>query len=402
MSTDYSTYATTTTHLTSAKRTLWETKLLKKALEYLVAPKFATTRVLGPGEAGTLRLNKILRAARQTTQDTEGYAYGIADAKHFVTNYIDVTPEKWGDSFVWTDDTEMEVFIKQPDKMEEVADQMARSLEHRFQQLIATQCMRYRIDGDTDYLKTGTVDSATSSTVTDAEFAAADFTGGYITVTNAEGPGYDESRNVTAHNTGTNVATVAFTNLLTTASKIWSCVGTGIVGTDVMSTDALLAVAYLHRKLGTDVFPNGTLNGFMHAEQEYDLWKNDTLWKDTAKYVEASRYRNYKLVRWLGNEFLIGSELHREDVDGTSNDAGVVYVAPIFGQKAYSVVHWGLKMGSFKGYPVKFVYKEGPDSADLRDNFRGISWKSKVVLYVQRGTSVIGLMTGAGAPTVLI
>lgn len=401
MSTDYSAYATTTTHLSSAKRTLWETKLLKKALEYLVAPKFATTRVLGPGEAGTLRLNKLLRAARQTTQDTEGYAYGIADAKHFVSNYIDVTPEKWGDSFVWTDDTEMETFIKQPDKMDEVADQMARTLEHRFQQLIATQCMRLPIDLSTSAIAAGTVAAADATTVT-LETTAIDFNGGFLTMTNAEGPAYDESHQITAFNTSTEVATATFTNTPTTASKYWAATGATMTGTDYMSTNGLLVAAYLHRKLGTEVFPNGTLHGFMHAEQEYDLWKNDTLWQDTAKYVEAARYRNYKLVRWLGNEFLIGSELHREDIDGTSNDAGAVYVAPIFGQKAYSIVHWGLKMGSFKGYPVKFVYKDGPDSADLRDNFRGISWKSKVVCHVQRATSCLGVMTGVGAPTVYI
>jgi hypothetical protein len=358
--------------------------------------------VLGPGEAGTLRLNKLLRAARKTSQDTEGYVYGLADAKKFVSNYIDVTPEKWGDSFAWTDDTEMTVFIKQPDKMAEVADQMARTLEHRFQQLIAQQCMRYRIDGDTTYLKTGTVSAATATTVTLDTSDSDDLTGGWLTITNAQGPGYDESHQITAYNTTTKVATVTFTNTPTTGSKYWVNVGTGIATTDVMSTDALLVIAYLHRKLGSEVFPNGTLHGFMHPEQEYDLWKNDTLWKDTAKYVEASRYRNYKLVRWLGNEFLIGSELHREDVDGTSNDSGVVYVCPIFGQKAYSIVHWGLKMGSFKGFPVKFLYKDQPDSGDLRNNAKAISWKTKVVCYVQRATAVQGLMTGEGAPALLI
>lgn len=394
MSTDYSSYATTTTTFSSAKKIKWETELLKKAAGKLIAERFATTKVVGVGEAGTIRFNKLLRLAKKTTQDTEGYAYGLADAKYLTTNYIDVTPTKWGESFAFTDDVSIEAFITDADNQGEIANQVARSMEYQLQKTIATGGVRHRIDKDATYQVYGTCDSGSSAiALKDNALTQSDdaWNGGYATIINPEGPAYDETSAVSDFVASTDVAVVAFTNALTTASKYRMTVGTGIAATDVMTTTAIMDVRYLHRKYETMPFDSGTIRAFIDADQERDLMVDST-WSNSAIYDDSGRFGEYQMVRWLGTEFFIGSELYREDVDGTENQAsGVVHVAPFFGAKAYSTWRWGMGSGAFG---VKFEYKDGPDSGDLRNNFKVISWKSKHASKVMRATSVINLMTG--------
>lgn len=395
MSTDYSTTVTTTTSYSSAKRIKWETELLEKAKGMLLAEKFATTKVMAKGEAGTYRLNRLLRIAKKTTQDSEGTVYDISDSKKLSTNYIDIVPVEFGDSFTFSDDVSIETFITDPDNQEEISNQVARSLEYQIQKVIATQCLRHRIDNDATYSVSGTCDSGSSATVLkdNALTQIDDFwNGARATITNPAGPAYDETSGVTAWTASSDSGTVVFTNALTTGSKYKMVVGTGIVAGDKMTTAGLLLVRLLHRKLETQPFENGMLRAFIDAEQEYDLW-SDTVWSTSAQYDDSGRYSNYQLVRWLGHEFMIGSELYREDEDGTENQStGVVHIAPIFGKKAYSVIRWGMGMGTFG---VEWHYKDKADSGDLRNKVKAISWKSKFGARVTRSTSIVGLMTGA-------
>lgn len=394
---------TTTTHYSSAKRVKWETQLIQKAEARLLAEKFATTKVMGKGEAGTYRLNRLLRIAKKTTQDSESTLYTASDAKKLQTNYIDVTPMEFGDSFGFTDDVGIEAFITDDDNQNEIADQFARSMEYQVQKILATQGMRHRIDSDGTYQVSGTVTTANtagtsliSTSLTQADDA---WNGGYATITNPDGPGYDETSAITDFVASSDTATVAFTNGLTTDSKYRITVGTGLAASDVMTTDGLLDVRLLHSMLRTELFDGGTLNGFIHASQERDLW-DDTIWQNSAIYDDSGRFKNYQLVRWAGMNLYVGDELYREDVDGTENQStGVVHIAPIFGKKAYSVIRWGMGMGSFG---VQWLYKDQPDSGDLRNKAKFISWKSKFAARVMRATSVVNLMTGATSPNLLV
>lgn len=393
---------TTTTNYSSAKRIKWETQLLDKAKARLLAEKFATTKVMGKGEAGTYRLNKQLRIAKKTSQDSESTIYGMSDAGKLYTNYRDVTPMEFGDSFGWTDDVGVEAFITNPENQDEVADQFARSMEYQIQKIIATQCMRHRIDNSSTYTKSGTADatSTTTALVDAAVLSQADDTwnGGYVTVTNPEGQCYDETSAVTDSDQSSTNLTVSFTNTPDTTSKYRVVVGTGLSSTDILTTSGILFVNLLHSKLRTERFEGGTLRAFICPEQEYDLWA-DTTWANTAIYDDSGRYKNYKLVRWLGCEHFIGDELYREDADGTENQAtGAVAVAPYFGAKTYSIIRWGMGLGSFG---VEWHYKDKADSGDLRNKAKFISWKTKFAAAVMRSTSVIGLMTGNTSANVL-
>jgi hypothetical protein len=142
------------------------------------------------------------------------------------------------------------------------------------------------------------------------------------------------------------------------------------------------------------------LHGFLDAAQEVDLW-TDTDFINNANYDASQRYANYRLVRWLDQEHLISSNLYREDVDGTENQAsGVVYVSPIFGANSYCLIKWGTPGSGI--YGVKFYYVLEPDSENLTMNERYVSWKTSIGKAVLRSTSVIGLMTGATSQNVLI
>lgn len=407
MSTDYSAYLTTTTTYSTAKRIKWETDLLKKAEGRLVVEQFAAKPKVEKGEAGTLRFNKILRIAKQTTADTEGYAYGLADVKYLTSNKKDVTPTRWGDSFGFTDDVSIEAFITDEDNQNEIANQMARSHEYQALKTVSLYGLHHRVDKDSTYQKTFTVTvanaagtSLVSSGLDEADYVwgASAAAHGYATITNPDGPNYDETSLVTNFTASSDTAAVSFPNGLTTSSKGRIVRGTGLAATDVLTTAALLDVNHLHRLLETEPFDGGMFHGFIHADQERDLW-NDTTWSNTAIYDDSGRYADYRLVKWLGMRFLIASELYREDADGTENTTGVVYNSPIFGRNAYAIMRWGMGMGS---YGVKFEYKDQPDSNDVRNNVKVISWKSKHAIAVLRATSVITLMTGATSPNILI
>jgi len=394
---------TTTSNYDSAKRIKWETELMEKAANRLLIEKFATTKTIGKGEAGTLRFNKLLRLAKKTTQDSESTLYTAADAKRLLTNYIDVTPMRFGDSFGFTDDVSIEAFITDEDNKGEIATQFANSMEYQAMKVLCQGGMRQRADNDSTYTVSGTCDSGSSATalVDDALTQADDaWKGGYATSTKPTGQCYDETSPVSDFDAASDTATVAFTNTLDTTSKYRMVVGTGLTSSDIITTTNILYVNLLHTMLGTTRFKGGTLNAFIHPQQEHDLW-GDSVWADTAKYDDSGRYTNYKLVRWLGMNWHVGSNdvMYREDVDGTENQSGAVYIAPIFGAKAYSLLRWGQGHGDFG---VEWHYKDKADSGDLRNMAKFISWKAKFAAKVMRSTSVINLMTGATDANLLV
>ena len=392
---DASGSAANTTTLASAIRTKWETDLLAKAEGMLLADKFAVSKVMKRGAGGTLRINRLLRPAKVTSADTEGYLYDYDDAKQLTSNYIDLTPETWGDSFGFTAEGGIQSFISDPDNQHEISMQMARSLDYQLMKTMARGCLRHRIDKDGTYQVSGTTDSGSTTTIVDAarDEGSDVFGGGFLTIVNPEGPNYDVTRTVTSFAESTDtITTAAFNHANTTSSKYRMTVGTAIAATDILTITGLLDCAALHRKLETPKFSGGLYRAFIDAAQERDL-NDDSTSQNSAIYDNSQRFENYRLGRWLDIEFFVGSEIYREDVDSTENQStGVVYVAPVFGAKSYAAVRWGQGQGDFG---VDFHYVDKADSGNLRNGVNWISWSSRHARGVLRATSIIGLMTGA-------
>lgn len=394
--------ASTVTNLSDAQRTIWETKVLAVAEGMLVAEKFAQTKVLGRGAGGTWTVTKILRSPPDTSAATFGTRVAGSAAKNLSSNKIEITPELWQASFGFDDDVDIKIFYKDSDYIHTIGQHMANTLDKELIKTISQQCMRHRIDIDAGTnTESGPVTNASSTTV----FAATGFTtrvddywnGGFVTVVNPSGEGYDETQAVTDYDDAGGIAnreftTDAFTQGLDTTSNIHVVRGNSLAATDVLTSDGLLAVAGLHRKLETPKFPGGVLHGFIDAAQEADLWTDDDF-KGNASFDTRQRYAQYRLVRWLDQELLVSSNVYREDVVGVEAAAGVVYVAPIFGMGAYCLIRWGTPgAGSFG---VKFLHVTEPDSENLTMNERYISWKTSIGKKVLRSTAIIGLMTGA-------
>lgn len=387
--------ATSSTTYASTLQTKWQKQLLKTAAGYLVADRFANTQVMGVGEGSTVRLNRILRPAKKTSASTAGTLVAASSAKALTSNYIDITMEIWEDSFAFNEDVNIQSFVTSAQNRDVIANHMARTLDYRIISKMATQGLRWRVDNDATYQVTGTVDSASTTTVVDDALTQSDdhWNGGKLTILNPSGPGYDETAAVTDFVASSDTLTVAtFTNAPTSASKYSLTVGTNLAATDVLTTDALLYVAALHEKLETEKFDGGLLRMFIDPAQHRDLW-TDTTFKNSAIYDSSERFKNYRLGRWFDVEFLVSSEMYRESVAGVEDQAaGVVYVTPVFGANAYQVVRFGNGMGKFG---TKFHVVDKPDSQNLTLSATYLSWKGYFGAKVTRATSVIGLMTGA-------
>jgi len=402
--TDASSYGANTTTLASAIKTKWETDLLAKAEGMLVANKFAVSKVMGRGAGGTLRINRLLRPANVTSADTEGYLYDYDDAKQLTSNYLDLTPESWGDSFGFTAEGGIQSFIKDSDNQHEIAGQMARSLEYQLMKTMCTGCLRHLIDKDATMQVSGTADSGDTTSLIDDALTQSDdaWNGGFLTIVNPGGPNYDTTRqvvNFTASSDDVDFTGRAFNHAMTDESKYRMSVGTNLTSSDILTITGLLDCAALHRKLETPKFSGGVYRAFIDAAQERDL-NDDSTFTTSASYDNSQRYENYRLGRWLDIEFFVGSEIYRESVAGVEGiGTGAVYVAPIFGPKSYAAVRWGQGQGDFG---VKFHYVDEADSGNLRNNMSWISWSSRHARGVLRATSIIGLMTGATSLNVVI
>ncbi len=390
--------ATTVTNVAGSIPIKWRMEMLKTADGYLVADKFANTEVESEPTGNTVRINRVLRPAKQTTASTAGTLITASDATNLLTNYIDLTPEIWGESFGFNEDVSLQSILSSKHIRESVSNHMARSLDYQIMKKMSTQGFRYRNDGDTTYYSNGAVHAGGSTTTTQiSELTEADdfWNGGFLTITNPAGPAYDQTVKVSDFATSGDLLThAAFTTIATTASRGSVTVGTGIVATDKLVVGNLIKMAAFHEKFQTEKFDGGTIRSFISPDQKADLW-TDTGFTDSATYDDSGRFRNYTIVRWMGIEFMISSETYREDVDGTENQAtGIVYVAPFFGKNSYSVIRFGNK-GAGSKFGVEFIPVEEADSGNLRKSAKYLSWKGNFAAKVTRATSCIGLMTGA-------
>lgn len=402
--------STTATNVTTAIRTKWETDVLAIADGELVSSKFATTKIMGRGEGGTLKLNRLLRAAKQTSSATYGTLIAAASAKNLISNTVDITPTLWQDYFGFNEEVDLKAFFTDEDYKKTIGQQMANSLDYQCQKTLCRGIVRHR--GDANASATEQATSTVSGTPTTTSIVCPDLTGaintwngGFITVTNPEGPGYDETHLVDTWTlTTTTIALAAadaFTNAPTSASKVRVTVGTGLTTADIMKSNTaygLLGVAALHRKFETQKFPGGVLHGFLDAANEADLW-TDTNFINNANYDASQRFSQYRLVRWLDQELLITSNGYRESVAGVASETGAVYVSPIFGMGTYALVKWGMGQGD---YGVKFHIVDTPDSGNLTLNQRFVSWQAHVGMKVLRATSGVGLMTVPTSLNVLV
>lgn len=393
---------TSTTTFASAIITKHKKELLDYAKGMLVAPRFAVLDHEAKGEDGTVRWNKMLRLPKITSAGSEGTMFGYASARAASTNYIEASPSRFEDALAINEEVDIKSWIPSSAYREGVGNQIARTIEYQTIKALSTGCLRHRIDADTTYEVNGTVDSGSTTTIVDDALTQSDdaWNGGYVTFVNPEGPNYDVTALVSDFVASSDTVTHAtMKQTPSTSTKYHMAIGTALASTDVMSTAGMIASSGILETVQAPKFGGGIYRCFLDAAQHSDLWA-DTTFINSAIYDNSGRLESYRIGRWFDIEFYVASELYREGVDGTENQAsGAVHVAPIFGKGAYGLVYWG--NGGSK-YGVKIMYVDKPDSNNLTGVVRWISWKTYLAAQVLRATSVVGLMTGASAQPVVV
>jgi len=382
----------------SAVMDYYEPGLLKTAEGYLVASKFADRKYQTKGY-DTIRANKILRPGKTTSPLSEGQLYGPDDAGELFTNYIDCELQEWGHSFGFSKKVKFASFIKDKDNRDVIANHFARSMEFQVIKMMTLGALWHRVDYDTNYEVNGSCDagSDTGNAVDDALTQADNYwNGSMFTVPNADGPNYDQSRQVSTFTAASDKATfgTAFNHNLTTDSHYHLTSPGGLTSSDTLSTAALIRVAGMERVLETEPFRGGIYRAFIHADQENDLW-SDSVFQNSAIYDNSRRFQNYVLGRWFNIEFMISSELYRMGTDGTYSATGDVYAALIFGRHSYFVAHWGSGSANNNIFGIDWQIVDRPDSQNLLGMRNWIGWQGDCAMTVLRSTSIIGLLTGA-------
>jgi hypothetical protein len=391
-------YTDAATAYASAVITKHKKELLKVAQGRLGIARFAVKDKQSRGEDGTVKWNKILRLGKITSARTNEYdMFAYTSAQALTANYIDSSPVTYENSIGFTDKVDLVSWIKNADNRKVIANQVARTTEYYTMKAVCTGCLRHRIDKDTTYESSFTASgtpTTTSCNTSLTSYSDDDFNGGYACFTGPEGGAYDEATKVTDFAKSNGVLTMSGTHNapVATYSKGHIAVGTDIAATDTLSTAGLIRVSAMHEMLETEKFDGGVYRMMIDAKQHADLWA-DTTFLNSAIYDDSGRFKSLRVGRWFDIEFMVNSELYREDVDGTENQAtGIVHVSPVFGANSFACLHWG------DGDPVfgiDIFPVDNADSANLTKSRRWISWKGFFNVQVLRATSIVGLMTGA-------
>jgi hypothetical protein len=358
----------------------------------------------------TVRKNRIIRPADQTSALSEGSQYSDLTPKALKTEKIETTLVQMGDLFEFTDLVDLASAVYRDDIIQEVVDQYSRSLSYQIAKKAATECVRHRVDNDSTYEVNGTADSGSTTTLVDDALTQSDdaWNGGFCTITAPTGTNYDVTRKVSDFVASSDTVTLAaFNHAIDTTSKYHMAVGTGILATDVFSIAALIRARGSVGKMKIPRFDDGVYKMPINSEIHQDLW-SDSTFTNTAIYDDSKRYKSYNVGRWLDVLFPESEQVYREDVDGTENAAtGIVHVPVLLGKNMYDILHWGNAKGRGSGslkraLSVNVYLIDQPDSGNPLATKWWIGWKANYALMVNRATAGFGVMCGATAMPVTV
>lgn len=398
----------------AAVTTAITTKIQKKLLDKNVGDWMWAEwgQKTGPVEVGydTIRKNKIIQPADQTSTMTEGSQYSDFTAKALKTEKVEASFEQMADLFEFTDRVDLLSLVDRDDMIEEIARQYKRSLSRYVASHVATNCFRHRVDYDTTYEVTGTADSGSTTTLVDDALTQNDdaWNGGFCTITSPTSTNYGVTRKVSDFVASSDTVTLAaYNHAIDSTSKYKLTVGTGIAATDVFTITALIRVRGTMGKMQVPKFDDGTYIFPIDSEITADIW-SDTTFSNTAIYDDSKRYKNYDVGRWLDVVFPLCEQIYREDVDGTANwGAGTVRVPVCLGKNMYDILHWGNAKGRGgdalkRAFSVNVYLIDKPDSTNVVGAKWWVSWKANFAKMVNNGTHGIGLLCGATAMPVVV
>lgn len=245
----------------------------------------------------------------------------------------------------------------------ELANLAARQADYLVTTKLAANAYRVRADGDANFQKnvstTSDGNAGGTTLIASGLIGLGDdyFNGGYVTIRDVDAARLSresiyETRPITDFTSASGTITVspAFSSIIKSTCKIHVCTGTGVVSTDVLSTDVFAKVltrlvlnkARMFSGQPGELMPSARKGGsywgvLIDAHINYEFMTDDT-WTKLGIHQIAENLISGTGVKWMGCKIHGRTQAWREDVDGTENeDAGAVHLAHFLGQDAYGI-----------------------------------------------------------------
>lgn len=322
---------------------------VKQELQFRKAAQAASWKI-GKGEGKTIEWTQYLPKALVTSALGEG-ASGSEGS--FVTQIKQATLEQWGAYDKVSDYLEFtSIDPRVMGLMEVQGTQAGESIELETAKVWATTCgipMRADASATHAFYNVAVTSAGTSTTVIASALTQADhfFVGGKITI--ASGPGYGESRTITAFTASSDTVTVspAFDTTPTTASTFHiatpgnAAAADNLAATDVISsTNVKAALKQLRVALAKPV-KSGYYMGILDPYTESDML-SDATWLLLNEYHSGNPQGIFdgEVGKLWGISFVRGTIPFTAAVatGGTYAATGLVHHVPIFGKNSLGVV----------------------------------------------------------------
>lgn len=397
--------ATTTTSLSQMMKTYYDRNLLKYAEPYMVADKLADhSRDIPKGEGQTVNFTRLVPLAKITAATTEGANPDYVEMEAFE---FEKTTAKYSSSIRLTDTLVLTSYCKPLDSAVFLCGQnMGESLNYQYRLAMSLGFYPMRVDNSSTYAKTGTADSATTTTVVDAAaLTEADhfWVNGLLIWTSGQNAG--SAHEVTAFDQGTNTAT--FTPTLEDASEAGDTfrivVTTGLAATNVVTCAAVERAVAVLKNYKAPKWDGKNYVGIISPFVTYDFMQ-DSSWVNAQHYASPENIKDGELGKWGGVRWYEDTEAFTTLItDGTADAsdrgfsvysaAGTINQTPIFGKGAIA----GSRIKGVKDLII--VKVSGPtDTSNPTNAYSYVSWKAYFVAIVLNGLFGIQLLSGASTP----
>lgn len=314
------------------------------------------------GKGESIHFDRVLQQAKDTTALTAGTQ---PDSVSLYTMDIQATPVEYGARI--NIDRVPALTARHLKLLDQGSKglglKLADTADYIVMTSLAANGYRIRADQDSTYqtnVSTTSDGNAGMTTLISTSLVEAEdfWNGGRVTITGI-GTAYAareaiyETRLVSdfATATGTVTVSVAFSAVVKSGCTIHIAVGTGIVSTDIMTTDVFtdamtrLALNKCERfggKPGQNLPVQGQkAPGYVHLiVNPYTMlgFLKDTTWVNTGIQQLAENLMSGQPTKWMGTVFNGTTQPWREDVDGTENETGgAVHPVHFLGQHAYGI-----------------------------------------------------------------
>jgi len=399
------TTATNTTTLTALMKTYYDRKLLEFAEPVMVADKLADhSRDIPQKEGKTINFTRYVPLAKITSATSEGANPTVIEMEAFD---FEKTVAKYSSSISLSETVQLTAYDDVlAGAVMLLGVNMGESVNYQYRLAMSLGFYPLRVDNSSTYAKTGTVTTATSTTVVrDTSLTEADYfwdNGLLIWLT---GQNAGSAHEVTSFIDTNSVITFepALKEAVDVGDTFRIVVTTGLAATNIVTGAAVERAVAVLKNNKAPKYDGKFYVGIMSPFVVYDFMQ-DSAWVNAQHYASPEAIKNGELGKWGGVRWYEDTEAFTTLIcDGTADAsdrgfsiysaAGTINQTPIFGKHAIA----GTRIGGVKD---KLIVKvSGPqDTSNPTNAFSMVSWRVFFVAVVLNGLFGIQLLSGASTP----